>query len=114
MTDSDNTNPAPELVAVPEPTPEAPASIHLDLRVEEADALHQWLLKSTNEGATALDVPLVAATLSKLSHSLDFIHTVTNVREELEQAGFDTRGMSDDQVADLTRRIREANQPRPH
>ena len=67
-----------------------------------------------HEGATALDDPLVSGTLQKLSHELEFVNTVSAVRTELEGAGFDTTGMGDDQVADLARRIREANGARPH
>src|SRR5262245_23629523 len=91
-----------EVVTVPEANVvEEPTAIHLELEVDEADALHQWLLKATCEGSTALDLPQVGSALKKLSHSLDYIHTVATVREELEQAGFDTRSMSDEQVADL-------------
>jgi len=112
MTDS-NDNGVAELEAVPESAAaDGDLSIKLDLSVEEADALRQWLLKSTVDGASALDDPLVSGSLKELSHSLDFIHTVVTVREELQTAGFDTEGLSDDQVADLARRIREANLPR--
>ena len=90
----------------------AHVAIKLALSVEEADALRQWLLKSTVDGATALDEPLVSASLKELSHSLDFIHTVVTVRDELAAAGFATDGLSDEQVADLAKRIREANLPR--
>ena len=88
--------------------------IQLELQPDEANALQQWLLKSMHEGATALDEPLVSGTLQKLSHELEFVNTVSAVRSELEGAGFDTAGMGDDQVADLARRIREANGPRVH
>jgi hypothetical protein len=99
-----------EVATVPE-AEAAEALIQLDLELDEADALHGWLLKATSEGVAALDDPLVSAALKKLSRSLDYVHTVATVREELEQSGFDTQGMSDDEVADLTRRIREANRP---
>ena len=108
MTDSD-TNGTAEVATVPEPEAAERALIQLDLELAEADALHQWLLKASSEGVSALDDPHVSGALKKLSHSLDFIHTVATVREELEQTGLDTQGMSDEQVADLTRRIREAN-----
>ncbi len=98
-----------EVATVPEAAEQA--LIQLDLELPEADALHAWLLKATSEGVAALDDPLVSAALKKLSRSLDYLHTVVTVREELEQSGFDTQGMSDDDVADLTRRIREANRP---
>lgn len=117
MTDLDNNGVAEVAAvsdAVPEPLAMDQALIQLDLELPEAEALHQWLLKATSEGVSALDDPLVSATLKKLSHSLDYIHTVSTVRDELEQSGFDTQGMSDEQVADLTRRIREANNLRVH
>lgn len=108
MTDMDS-NGMGEVATVPESEAGEQALIQLDLELGEADALHQWLLKATSEGVAALDDPLVSAALKKLSHALDYIHTVATVRDELEQAGFDTQGMSDEQVADLTRRIREVN-----
>jgi 2-methylcitrate dehydratase PrpD len=95
------------------PASAAEASIKLELSLEEGDSLRQWLLKSTVDGASALDDPLVSASLKELSHSLDFIHTVVTVREELEAAGFDTDGLADEQVAELAKRIREANVPLP-
>lgn len=88
--------------------------IRLELEVDEANALHQWLLKSMLDGATALDDPLVSGTLQKLSHSLEFVNTVKAVRGELEGVGLDTADMGDDQVAELARRIREANPARAH
>ena len=103
------TNGTTDVVTVPNEAAGPP--IQLDLELNVADALHQWLLKATSEGVAALDDPLVSEALKKLSRSLDYIHTVATVRDELEQAGFDTQGMSDDEVADLTRRIREANRP---
>ena len=44
----------------------------------------------------------------KLGAQLDFIEGVSRVREELEQAGFATDNLSDEQVADLGRRIAES------
>lgn len=111
MTDS-NDNGVTELTAVPEPVEAPQASIHLDMTVAEADALHGWLLKSTSEGVAALEDPLVSASLKQLSHQLDYIHTVATVRDELESAGFDTQSIPDDQVAELARRIREAKHSR--
>lgn len=111
MTESDSNGTA-EVATVPESEAvDAQTLIQLDLELDEADALHQWLLKATSDGAAALDDPLVSCALKKLSRSLDYIHTVATVRDELEQSGFDTQGMSDENVADLARRIREANRP---
>jgi hypothetical protein len=44
----------------------------------------------------------------KLGAKLDFIQGVQQVRDELEQSGFATESMSDEQVADLGRRIAES------
>ena len=111
MTDSESNGTA-DVATVPESEAvEVQELIRLELELDEADALHGWLLKASCDGAAALDDPHVSSALKKLSRSLDYIHTVASVREELEQSGLDTQGMSDEQVADLTRRIREANRP---
>lgn len=115
MSEHFDTDPTPVADApLVEPQLATPRSIQLDLEVDEANALHQWLLTSMHDGATALDDPLVSGTLQKLSHSLEFVNTVSAVREELEGAGFHTADKSDEQVADLARRIREANSARVH
>ncbi len=80
-------------------------TIALDLSLEEANALRAWLLKPTADGATALDDSLVNASLKKLSGAIDKVEAVADIRRELEEAGFDTNGMDDDQMAELGRRI---------
>jgi hypothetical protein len=44
----------------------------------------------------------------KLGAKLDYIQGVQTVRDELEQAGFATDQLSDEQVGDLGRRIAES------
>jgi hypothetical protein len=45
----------------------------------------------------------------KLGAKLDYIQGVQRVREELEQAGFPTEQMSDNDVADLGKRIADSS-----
>jgi hypothetical protein len=80
-------------------------SIELELSLDEANALRAWLLKPAADGSTALDDSLVNASLKKLAGAIDKIEAVGEIRRELEDAGFDTNGMDDDQVADLGRKI---------
>jgi len=87
----------------------AERTIALDLSLEEANALRAWLLKPTADGATALDDSLVNTSLKKLAGAIDRIEAVGEVRRELEEAGFDTAGMDDDQVAELGRKIGQAS-----
>jgi hypothetical protein len=108
----------PQTKTVPPPPPTATdgqvdtqARITLDLSVREADALRNWLLKSTADGATALDDNLVNSTLTELGRALEYVKSVSAVRKELRQAGFETEGLSDGEIAELGRRIREASQP---
>ena len=84
-------------------------TIELDLSLEEANALRAWLLKPAADGSTALDDSLVNATLKKLAGAIDKIEAVGEIRRELEDAGFDTNGMDDDQVAELGRKIGQAS-----
>jgi hypothetical protein len=82
--------------------------ITLDLSVEEAQALKGWLLQTGSDGTTALDDEYVKPTLVQLDSALNYVEGVSTVRRELEAAGFQTETMSDDDVADLGRRISEA------
>ncbi|HEX6458172.1 MAG TPA: hypothetical protein VF032_04575 [Thermoleophilaceae bacterium] len=84
-------------------------TIVLDLSLDEANALRAWLLKPAADGTTALDDSLVNASLKKLSGAIDRIEAVSDIRRELEEAGFDTTGMDDDQVAQLGRKIGQAS-----
>jgi hypothetical protein len=82
--------------------------IALDMSLEEAQALKGWLLRTENGGSSALDDDQVKPTLMQLETALNYVEGVTTVRRELESAGFQTEGLSDDEVADLGRRIGEA------
>jgi hypothetical protein len=81
--------------------------IALDLSLEEAQALKGWLLQTANGGSSALDDDQVKPTLMQLDTALNYVEGVATVRRELESAGFQTEGLSDDEVADLGRRIGE-------
>jgi hypothetical protein len=83
-------------------------SITLELSVEEAQALKGWLLQTGSDGASALDDEHLKPTLLQLDSALNYVEGVTTVRRELEAAGFHTESMSDEEVADLGRRISEA------
>ena len=84
-------------------------TIELELTLDEASALRAWLLKPAADGSTALDDALVNASLKKLSSQVDKIEAVSGIRRELEEAGFDTAGMDDEQVAELGRKIGQAS-----
>jgi hypothetical protein len=81
------------------------AKISLELGLEDAEALHAWLLKATADGVPSLDEPQVSATLAQLGRALDDVHVVMNMRRELAEAGISATHLSDDQVRDLGRRI---------
>jgi hypothetical protein len=83
--------------------------IELELSLDEANALRAWLLKPAADGSTALDDSLVNAALKKLAGGIDKIEAVGEIRRELEEAGFDTAGMDDDQLAELGRKIGHAS-----
>ena len=82
--------------------------IILELSLEEAQALKAWLLKAGSDGALALDDGQLKPTLVQLDTALDYVEGVITVRRELEQAGFHTDSMSDEEVAELGRRIGDA------
>lgn len=81
------------------------------LGLDEAEALRAWLLKASAEGTNSLDEPLVSGCLTKLGRALDTLHAIASVRRELEQAGLDIAHLSDDQVAELGRRVSDAALP---
>ncbi|HEY7633760.1 MAG TPA: hypothetical protein VH817_23880 [Thermoleophilaceae bacterium] len=83
--------------------------IVLELSLDEANALRAWLLKPAADGSTALDEALVNTSLKKLAGSIDKIEAVSNIRRELEEAGFDTTGMEDEQLVELGRKIGQAS-----
>ncbi len=82
--------------------------VALELTLAEAEAVKSWLLKPSADGSAAIDDENAKSAMVKLGASLDFIEGVSQVRDELEQAGFPTDSLSDEQVADLGRRIAES------
>lgn len=87
----------------------AEREIELTLNLAEANALRAWLLKPAADGSTALDDSLVNSSLKKLAGAIDKIEAVSEVRRELEEAGFDTAAMDDETVAELGRKIGQAS-----
>jgi hypothetical protein len=83
-------------------------TITLELTFAEAEAVKSWLLKPAADGSAAIEDENAKSVMVKLGAKLDFIEGVSTVREELEQAGFPTESLSDEQVADLGRRIAES------
>jgi mono/diheme cytochrome c family protein len=83
--------------------PDQPVGV--ELSVAEAEALRAWLMKPAADGTTALDDSLVKAATGKLSTALDKVQAVVTVRRELEEAGFQTDGLTDEQIAALGSRI---------
>jgi hypothetical protein len=82
--------------------------VTLELTLAEGEAMKSWLLKPAADGSAAIDDENAKSVMVKLGAQLDFIEGVSRVREELEQAGFATDNLSDEQVADLGRRIAES------
>jgi hypothetical protein len=82
--------------------------VSLELTLSEAEAVKSWLLKPSADGSAAIDDENAKSVMVKLGAKLDYIQGVQRVRDELEQAGFPTEQMSDDDVADLGRRIAES------
>jgi hypothetical protein len=80
-------------------------TLTLELTLEEGEALKAWLLKPAADGSAAIDDEKAKSVMVKLGSKLDYISGVTQVREELEDAGFETDTLSDEQIADLGRRI---------
>ena len=86
----------------------ADQGVSLELTLAEAEAVKSWLLKPSADGSAAIDDENAKSVMVKLGAKLDYIQGVQRVRDELEQAGFATAQMSDDEVADLGRRISES------
>ena len=80
-------------------------TLELELTLDEAEALKAWLLKPAADGSAAIDDPGAKSVMVQLGAKLDFVSGVSQVRDELEEAGFETDSLSDDQIADLGRRI---------
>ncbi|MBN1530345.1 MAG: hypothetical protein JW895_14890 [Thermoleophilaceae bacterium] len=80
-------------------------TLDLELTLDEAEALKAWLLKPAADGSAAIDDANAKSVMVQLGQKLDYISGVNQVRDELEEAGFDTDSMSDEQIAELGRRI---------
>jgi hypothetical protein len=91
----------------PDPGPE----VTLRLGLNEAQALHTWLLTSAKDGVIALDEPLVNRSLTALGNAVQSVQATVNVRHELEQAGLAVGHLSDEQVRELGRRVTHAVLP---
>jgi hypothetical protein len=86
----------------------ADSALVLELSVAQAQALRTWLLKPAADGSSTMDDEVLKPVIGKLSHDLDYREGVANVRQELEQAGLATAALSDEQVANLSRKIAAA------
>ena len=85
-----------------------PHAITLTFSLEEADALNRWLLRPAQDGALAADDATVRPGLMKIRSAVEHAQAIADVRRELEQAGIPTQHLSDQQVAQLGRRISQA------
>jgi ketosteroid isomerase-like protein len=106
---ANNDAPTSDNGGAPIPTA-SPSTNHITLTftVEEADALNRWMLRPSSEGALAADDPLVRPGLMKIRTAVEHVQAINQVRHELEQAGVPTQHLSDQQVAQLGRRISQA------
>ena len=82
--------------------------ITLTFTFEEAEALNRWMLKPSQDGALAADDAAVRPGLMKIRTAVEHSQAISAVRHELEQAGVPTQHLSDQQVAQLGRRISQA------
>src|SRR3954469_8006199 len=82
--------------------------VSLELTLAEAEAVKSWLLKPSADGSAAIDDENAKTVMGEQRARLDYIQGVQRASDELEQAGFATAQMSDDEVADLGRRIAES------
>jgi ketosteroid isomerase-like protein len=82
--------------------------ITLTFSFEEAEALNRWMLKPSQDGGLAGDDALVRPGLMKIRTAVEHAQAIAAVRHELEQAGVPTQHLSDQQVAQLGRRISQA------
>jgi hypothetical protein len=83
-------------------------TLTLELSLAEGEALKAWLLKPAADGSAAIDDENAKSVMVKLGSKLDYVSGVAQVRQQLEQAGFDTEILDDEQVAELGRRIAES------
>jgi ketosteroid isomerase-like protein len=94
----------PPLAAVPP----AGNQITLTFTFEEAEALNRWMLKPSQDGGLAADDGSVRPGVMKIRTAVEHTQAIIAVRHELEQAGVPTQHLSDQQVAQLGRRISQA------
>jgi ketosteroid isomerase-like protein len=104
--------------ATPQPAPPAPAAppaaasgastITLTFTFAEAEALNRWLLRPSQDGGLAADDTAVRPGLMKIRTAVEQAQAIADVRRELEQAGIPTQHLTDQQVAQLGRRISQA------
>lgn len=104
-----NPGPAAARDSRPQAAPGAPGNqITLTFTFEEADALNRWMLKPAQDGGLAGDDAGVRPGLMKIRTAVEHAQAIAAVRHELEQAGIPTQHLSDQQVAQLGRRISQA------
>jgi ketosteroid isomerase-like protein len=104
-----NTDPAPAVDGRPQAAPTGSGNqITLTFSFEEAEALNRWMLKPAQDGGLAGDDTSVRPGLMKIRTAVEHAQAIAAVRHELEQAGVPTQHLSDQQVAQLGRRISQA------
>jgi ketosteroid isomerase-like protein len=95
-----------------ESTPPAPlgstSQITLTFTLEEAAALNRWMLKPSRDGELPADDHEVRPGLMKIRTAVEHAQAIAAVRHEFEQAGIHAQHLSDQQVAQLGRRISQA------
>src|SRR5436190_8004131 len=84
------------------------SQLTLTFTFEEAEALNRWMLKPSRDGDLPADDPEVRPGLMKIRTAVEHSQAIAAVRHELEQAGIPTQHLSDQQVAQLGRRISQA------
>jgi ketosteroid isomerase-like protein len=99
--------PAPE-AAPPRPPATGGGQITLTFTFAEAEAINRWMLKPSQDGALAADDSAVQPGVMKIRSAVEHMQAILAVRHELEQAGVPTQHLSDQQVAQLGRRISQA------
>jgi hypothetical protein len=80
-------------------------TLTLELTLDEGEALKAWLLKPAADGSAAIDDEHAKSVMVQLGSKLDYISGVNQVRDELEEVGFETDNLTDEQIAELGRRI---------
>jgi ketosteroid isomerase-like protein len=101
-------SPAADIGPMPSPVSGSITHITLSFSFEEAEALNRWLLKPSQDGGLAADDATVRPGFMKIRTAVEHAQAIAAVRHELEQAGVPTQHLSDQQVAQLGRRISQA------